>query len=278
MMNAQKFLKDTGEQFYMADYAKKVAEIIDGEVQVVEKANGVRRIGVTKRIGEMAPIVYLTEYHDKGLTPEEAAKEVMKVIESNIRDNDMSWIYDWETAKRYIKARLYNQQTNADVYRSAKRYGFDDLIIVPYLTNVIPDGHIKVIRQLADVWGVTDDEIIKVALDNVKIRDVTIQSMFEVLSGMMGDEIDPDDFPDDVPMLVVSNKERCFGAIGVIKAKAKLKRKLKDGYVVIPSSIHEVIVVNKGQMPPEALNDIINSVNDECVMADEVLGNKAYVF
>ena len=47
---------------------------------------------------------------------------------------------DWETAKNYIRPRLYNKAINAEVSRSAEPYGFDDLVIVPCLEMGIKEG------------------------------------------------------------------------------------------------------------------------------------------
>ena len=78
-------------------------------------------------------------------------------------------------------------------------------------------------------------------------------------------------------MYIVRNKEGSFGAIQVCLEKAKLKAMFPKGYIVIPSSIHECIVIPK-EANVDDLNDMVNAVNDTEVAAEEQLGNRVYIF
>ena len=49
-----------------------------------------------------------------------------------------------------------------------------------------------------------------------------------------------------------------------------------NGYIVLPSSVHEVIVLPYSE--DQAFNNMVNEVNESKVAAEEVLGHKAYLF
>jgi hypothetical protein len=59
--------------------------------------------------------------------------------------------------------------------------------------------------------------------------------------------------------------------------KDKMKDIFPDGYTVIPSSIHELIVIPK-EMSSPAINAMINDVNSSSVSAEDYLSDHRYEF
>ena len=263
------------------EYAQEIANIVGGEVKEVEKANGIIMTGIVCRSeGNMAPTIYIDKEYDNDTDIDEAADIVKSILKKNQPkgDFDVSILTSWEKVRPLLKARLYNNKTTADVKRSAKQYGFDDLQIVPYidLDSYMPGGSTKVTEALVKEWGVTKRTVIDNALKNVQ-GDYTITSMSRILAEMMGE--DPDMIPDDVGMFVVSNKSKCLGAISVIVGRDEIQRRFPKGYAVLPSSIHEVIVVPlTDEMNERNLTGMVNEVNATQVAPEEVLGDKAYIF
>ena len=79
------------------------------------------------------------------------------------------------------------------------------------------------------------------------------------------------------PMYVVTNKERWYGAAAILKAKNKLREIFPEGYIIIPSSIHEVIIVPGSEADIDAVSDMVRAVNSSTVEPWEVLGHRAYM-
>ena len=79
-------------------------------------------------------------------------------------------------------------------------------------------------------------------------------------------------------MIVLTNKDKYYGAITAITAKAKLKKLFPNGYVILPSSIHEVIAVPYQPGTEEMLNGMVCEVNTNEVKPEEILGSRAYIF
>lgn len=75
---------------------------------------------------------------------------------------------------------------------------------------------------------------------------------------------------------VILNKEKRFGAIAIIFAHDRLMEIYPTGYVVLPSSIHEVIVMPYDEN--EALSNMVNEISAEEISPEDVLGYKAYLF
>jgi len=178
---------------------------------------------------------------------------------------------DWERVKPLLRARLYNERTNADVRKPAG-YGLDDLVIIPYIEAVFTDGgvngSVKVTNELLTIWKVTADDVISIAETNSK-NDFSIRSISEVIAEMTGMPPMP---MDDEP-LVVTNNNKMYGAYALIAGYEALKERFPNGFTVLPSSVHEVLVTGASD---DRFSDMVSDVNDTAVDPQEVLGCKAY--
>ena len=268
------------------EYAEVIAERVNGEVKEVEKNNGIKFTGIQFKPDDsnVAPVIYIDEMYEDEKGIDEAIDEVKNIIDRQVGISfDPSITTDFNKAKEYLKLRLYNANNNYEVFRSASEYGFDDLIMVPVLDNVIPSGSIKFTKGLVESLGVTEDEIFDAAMKNIKADDYNLKDMSEIMVEMMGREqaemMGIAVKPEDEKMFVITSKEKAFGAFGVIVLKEKLKEMFPNGYIVLPSSVHEVIVVpNDDSIEALELDNMVNEVNDTKVLQEEQLGTKAYRF
>lgn len=251
------------------EYAKAVAERVNGEVKEVEKANGVRLTGITKRIKDesVVPNIYIDEAYEMGKSVEEMAEEVQKIFDMEAPEiPNVNDVLIYEKAKPMLRARLYNSSTKAEVFRSAKEYGFDDLIIIPYVQLNV-EMSVKVTNDLLERWGATAGEVLEIAMEN-SMQDVEEKSLAEML-GMP-------DFLMPSPMRVISNSTKMHGAIGILGKLADLKERY-GSFMVIPSSIHEVIVIPTDSKD-DTFTEMIKAVNEEQVAPADRLGDHEYYF
>lgn len=267
------------------EYAEEIANIIGGEVTEVEKANGIIMTGILKRFegSNISPTVYIDADYAEGKSIDEAAQRVSDIIEANKQANfDVNMLTDYSKAKPLLKARLYNKKTTAEVKRSARSYGFSDLIITPYidLNDYMPGATTKITKQLIEHWGITERTVIDTAIKNTA-GDIEIKSMREIMREMMGleDEMFEAMVPEDAGMYVISNKRRMFGAIGAISVKEKLQEMFPQGYAILPSSVHEIIAIPLAEgSTEEDLSQMVHEVNTTQVAPEEVLSGHAYIF
>jgi hypothetical protein len=57
-----------------------------------------------------------------------------------------------------------------------------------------------------------------------------------------------------------------------------MKEIFPEGFVVLPSSVHEAIVVSASSGEAQQFTDMVNDVNDTQILPEEQLSNRAYVF
>lgn len=268
------------------EFAQAVAERVGGEAKEVTKTNGVKRIGVIVGDGDIRPNVYIEEMYLKGMSIEDAAEEVKCIANANANPSiDLSGIMTYESVKEKLSLRLYNAKTPAEVCQSAEEYGFDDLILVPYVeVGRDKDGmmSVKVTNQLLESWGITKAKVIEDAMQNTKASgNFKVRSMRDTFMEIMGEAADlmlpPED--DDMPqMLTITNGNKMFGALGAIICAKELTERMKNGYFIIPSSVHECIAVPRNGMDAETLAGMIKEVNETQVSPEDILGWHAYEF
>lgn len=100
--------------------------------------------------------------------------------------------------------------------------------------------------------------------------------MNDVIKEMTGEDIEVNDM-----MYVLSNRQRMNGAITILYSKCleKIGNILKENFYLIPSSIHEMILIKEsGVESIEYLNEMIKEVNASAVIPEEVLADRAYYY
>lgn len=80
------------------------------------------------------------------------------------------------------------------------------------------------------------------------------------------------------PIYVVTNETRTNGAIGIIILAEKLKEMYPNGYYILPSSVHEAIIIDSLLCDDiDMLTEMVQGANGSCLRPEEVLGDKAYM-
>ncbi len=269
------------------EYAEEVRKLVEqlipnATVTVMEipKNNGVIYTGVNVRGkgSNLAPTLYLDSQYESNVAPGDAAQNILDFItkDKSTRNVDMNFLMNFENVKEKLRAKLLNASNKVEVFRSAKRYGFDDLIIVPYVTvggvPGFPSGSITVNNQFLEIWNATAKEVIDIGLKNSK-KEARVRDLLEYIDSSM---FFSDGSYDGPRMLVINNTTDHYGAISVLGKIGYLRRELKDFYI-IPSSVHEVIAVeNFGS--EDYIKMMVKEVNESVVVPAEKLSDNIYHF
>ena len=262
-------------------YAEAIAKEIGGKVTEIKKNNGVVQLGVTASAPDtpIAPVMYVDAAYDCGESVENAVKEYNYQLE-RVREEgvDYEWVEDYGCAKEMLRVKLVNKAKNkeTEVYRSARNYGFPDLIIVPYIDGINVRGNkgtVTVQQHMLDNWGKSKRTVIDQAIANME-KDVVVQPLANKLAELVGGV--PEMF--ESPFHVVTNRDGRYGAAAIIKAKWELDVLFPDGYYVIPSSIHEMLVLPMEQVNADMLKGLIGEVNTEVLDAKDYLSDHPYEF
>ena len=270
----------------MKEYALAIAREINvntelkAEIYAKEMPDGSKQYGVTIKAegSHVAPTIYVDSFYKREMPVDIAARELLKVYDANkVDDVNMDWYLDFEKVKEKLFVKMLPATYECDVFRSAKAYGFEDLILVPNVKVEVEgmDGAIRVTKSHMEKWGVTKREVMDAAIRNTKKEEAYIES----LAGFMS-SITPFEF--DIPKgpIIVSNNEKTNGASAIPGLLNGLKKTNKNGFYVIPSSIHELLVIPaEGACghTKESLDHMVREVN-MTLNPTEVLASHAYQF
>ena len=135
---------------------------------------------------------------------------------------------------------------------------------------------IPITKQMLREWDISPDEFVSIAdKEAPKNTPYTFQGMSQVL-GLSSDGLGGDE---QEIMFVVTNESRCKGAgvIGYPDIFNEISDKLGGDFFVLPSSIHEfLVVVDNGDFKSCELEDMVKDVNSGFVKPEEVLTDHAY--
>ena len=140
-------------------------------------------------------------------------------------------------------------------------------------TMLIKKEHLK-------LWNVTEKEVFEEAKRNVKrLLPAKFSRMRDVLASMLEIQFDEDDREDF--MYVMSNEERSFGAACIFYegVMEMVYAAIHENYYVIPSSVHEVIILPESMAPCKSeIEETVSEINQTQVEDEEVLSDKVYYY
>jgi len=281
----------TREQFSDEVYAKIVAEFGEGytvDRRGVRKNNDVMHDAVTvKPDGKaVAPTLYLDNFYQlhemNGWSVEKVADEIVKKLREAMPEDEsegvLGFYLDWEQVKQKICFRLVSSVRNNENLREMPHRLIGDLAITYFMQIEFfgGGGAIKATNMHMKQWGVTEQDLYEAAMKNTpEIMGVRVETMQDITSRVMAEEVP------ETGMLVVSSQDRERGA-GVVLYPGFLKemhRRYGCDIYVIPSSVHEMILVPKFEgMDSEYLKAMIKEVNQCTLLPEDVLSDSLYEY
>lgn len=259
------------------------------------KNNDKRRIGVVIRDkrSNISPTIYMEEYYERYVENGEEVEVFEHIIDSicelyesikisNEREIvDFEWIGDFSKVKEKLVMRLINREKNMNLLRDIPYVPYLDLAITFYVLVQIEEDReatMLVRNEHMEQWGVSVDDIYKIALENSeRLLPLEMSSLLSILQEIMPEfETEEEDF-----MYVVSNNRRSFGASAILypyRLKS-IGMLLKENYYILPSSIHEVIILPESRVTNiEELKCIVTEINATQVPEEEILSNNVYYY
>ncbi len=270
---------------------ERVGDSTRVEIHKNTKNNGRKRVGlVIKEEGiNIAPAIYLEEFYDKWTLADnlEGIVDEIMSIQNEVKleqSFDSDFLKNYELVKEKLAFKVVHYEKNQNLLNELPHVKFLDLAIVFY---VLVDENEKGIATMVvrnshkNSWKVELSELYDDALKNAEVMlPSDFQPMTSVISELLVEEKEGKS-KNDESMFVLSNRNRNLGAAcilyeGVLETIAKF---LSEDYYVIPSSIHEVIIVPFSKSPKkEELEEMIREINETQLEEEEVLSDYAYFY
>ncbi|NCB91128.1 MAG: hypothetical protein EOM40_00935 [Clostridia bacterium] len=269
----------------------------DDEVEValtrVPKNNGIVMDGmVFSKNGENAsPIVYLDEYYEfwkKGVAIDQLVEKILwnyGHCESRLKFPP-DFFKNYEKMKSHIYYKVINYEKNREQLKEMPHIRILDMAMVFYyrVENVEPAATIMIQNSHLKMWKIAPKELEENARKytclHLPAEFLTMAQLAGIDEEMIG-EMERAAGVERVPMYILTNKERQLGAgaifyPGILKQAEEL---LGESFYVLPSSIHECILVPGGdRFSQEELAEMVTEINEDHVDPREVLSDMAYYY
>lgn len=266
--------------------------------QDVVKNNNVKLTGIAvmNEGAAIGPCVYLDwfyrEYGSGGMKFSEAADEIYRLLikhRDDMQGIDMSDFLGWETAKGNIYAKLVNAGQNEGELQKIPHRMFLDLAVVYYAVAVETAeqeiGTVLIRNEHMEWWGQGEADLYRAAMKNMRADGgADFASMETVVKRMMPGIALPFEKRGqqrDTGMYVLTNRRKRYGAAEILDRNTlrMIADQVGDGFIVLPSSVHETIVLpSKNETEYGWLADMVREVNDTQVDAEERLSYHVYVY
>lgn len=245
------------------------------------RLNGVRvhTVNIRKNNSNISPCVHLDYFYEQygcGRDITDIAKSITEII--NMQPSFSKTVPDisWERVQDYIIFSLINYDANPEMISRLPHIRLFDLALIFRIDAAFMDfeGFINVNHALLKVLGKDINELLTQSRKNMnRLMPVRIIKMSEMLG------YDDDMFDSD--MLICTNSEKSYGAAGILydELPGHLEYSKEHDYFVIPSSIHEVLLLKCEDYKAEngELEEIVRAVNQsEAVSASDYLSDSVY--
>lgn len=270
------------------------------EVREVRKNNGIRLHGLLIREEGKAvvPAIYLECFlkaYESGTPFEEVVCRLLSVYRRDVPPDDISMDFfgSFGAVKKRVCYRLIGRKGNEDLLGEIPHVDFLDMAICFYYAyhgEAFGDGSILVCNSHAEMWDTCTEELLRLARGNTpRLFPGECCGMDEVLRETAGTGGDACGFPQkdgtgdacmEVPMKILSNRQRVFGAVCILYPGLLEGIAEKEGNLyIIPSSIHETILLpDDGRHPAMELKKMVYEVNRTQVIPEEVLTDRLYYY
>ena len=250
-------------------------EDVDITYRDVRKNNGVYRKACTVRFhdAQVAPTVYLDPYYDHYLHGEavsESAENILKYCRKKTPDVTFpeNFFRDYDTVSGRLGIKLVGTQRNTEMLQDIPHIEFEDMSAVFFYLLEDPSfgNGMIIVRN-------TDMELMEQALRNCA-------SMLPPVFRSLADVLDVFRPADEGNLYLLTNESALYGAAvllypGILQEIAEY---LGGGFFVLPSSVHEVILLPDHGEEAGDLLEIVTEINHTQVAEEEILTDAVYKY
>ena len=285
----------------LPDYFSEDLKISDISVKEVVKHNDQHRLGIefTFAGSNFSPVIYpdaLFEDYQAGKPLVEILQALSHTIEKSLpevpgitKETVTQALSDYESARHHLSIRLCDPDLNRELLENAVHSKVSDFEAIYQLKFTLPNdgvGYSTITPAMLDSWGVSMETLQKDAATCTWSEYPILSPMGNMISYLTsglslpnlletGEPVQKSD--DMFPVFVLSNDQAMQGAslITLPDLLDQISDILQDDFYILPSSLHEVIIVPQNtQMTLDELSEMVHSVNESQVAAEDLLSDK----
>lgn len=246
---------------------------------------------------QVAMTIYLepfAEQTEKGRPLDSIMQQIAK-IQTNNKEQlpmDVSMLDNYKTVRPMLSIQLCDPETNREYLKDKPYTPCGDLAAF-YRVQIAADDEgtasAAITEKMMQIWGISKEQLHKDAVQSESIRNpVRLYNMEDLISKITF-STGPDNLftrkePLNIglmPLYVLTNQNKINGA-GVLAQDGVLERVgrlIGSNFYVLPSSIHEVIIVpDNGNMRLSEMEAMVREINATQVAPKERLSDKVQYY
>ena len=262
---------------------ERLPEGTDAQIRRISKNNGVEYTAVclccTEKEGA-SPLVYMEPFYDAFLTGMEDGRIADTVAEILMRPMPASLRASGLLSAAYIRdhvvLRLVGKERNQALLSEVVYRDFLDLAVTYgiYVENAdIGGGMTLVRRDMLEKWQITEEELYGYAFENsAELLGDKLTGMSELLNAEKTEEAER--------MYVLTNRYAFYGASAALYSDQipMLAEQLGSDLLILPSSVHELILTPREAGSYGFLKDLVREVNHTELRQENVLSDSVYLY
>lgn len=195
-------------------------------------------------------------------------------------------VVSFEEVGKRVFCKLINTERNKDILKEVLHMDFLDLSVVFYCfeeeKGAEKRGEMLITGEDARRWNMTTRDIMDSAVENtLMVLGEEIKLMNELINELMNGS-SPDKAAEcSKDMFVLTNNIRLNGAVSMLigSEMSGLSCRMDRDLIIIPSSIHEVILLPLGaEYDVKKIDSIIKDINRTELRPGEILSDHSYFY
>lgn len=280
---------------FKGELIEKIKSCLDAGLQLsltkITKINNVVKEAVTFKgeCGTTLPVFYIQdcyEYYQENQDMEECISAIMDLLRALPSFDKEILSMPWSDVRSKLQVQLINREWNKVLLKDTPFLNVCDLAIVcRVVLQENDEGRVSFLvkNSMLEYWGIEKKQLWETAFVNLRNGAYQIQAkeniLPEIYTAAEETAVDKDD---DVMMLyILSNKYYIDGAAGMLRTDIlqNLSEKLQTDLYILPSSLHEVILIPVSQqIDVGELRQMVKNVNRGLVEQEERLSDTVYCF
>lgn len=286
----------------------------EAEVSVAEvwKNNGIKqddmRIALPgQSVSPVLCLNYLFHDYTHGVDLQQLLREMAQTYISHMEEMEKCGeifkaddLLDYAHMKEGIFCQLVSYDKNSERLKELPHKRVGDMAAV-YRIRVVGDqdmiGSVAVNYTMLERYGMDADSLHEMALSNMEhISPAKVMPLSDMLAEMITNQIMEEEgvtqdtagqaakdmlLEQKTPLFCITNENGINGAASLLlpKVQEQTAERMGGDYVILPSSIHEVLALPAGNgIDVDCLTEMVKSVNASSVAPNEVLSDRVYAY
>lgn len=261
--------------------------------QKILKTNGIVQHSLTLINGNcsIAPCICIDTFYFDYINENRMLDDIAETLFQSYKLNEVSCMMDtatfmdWHQIKNWIRCRLINTEKNSVLLSEVPHREFLDLSIVYYLQVELSNdmkGTIHIRNEHMRLWNTDEKTLYLKAWQNMhSTEDATICDLNDIIHSTLEEDQTINSLLLPGQMHILSNQRKLYGAVHMtdLKQMSKIASEIDNDLLILPASIHEVIIIPYDRINHTAtLADIVAKINITELAPDEILSSHVYYF